>query len=110
MANTFKNKVAANIGTGGTTLYTVPSATTATVIGLSVANTIASSINVDVQVTDTSAGVTIYLIKDAIIAPYGNLVVVGGEQKMVLETTDVVTITSSASTSADAILSVLEIS
>jgi hypothetical protein len=110
MANIFKNKVAANIGTGGTALYTVPSATTATVIGLSIANTTASNITVDVQITDTSAGVTIFLIENAIITPGSNIVVVGGEQKVVLETTDIVTVTSSVNSSADAILSVLEIS
>lgn len=110
MANIFKNKVAQNIGTSGTTIYTVPSATTATVIGLSIANTTNNNITVDVEITDTSQPLTVYLIKDAIITQGANLVVVGGEQKVVLEAADQITIISSAGNSADAILSVLEIS
>jgi len=110
MANTFKNKLTANIGTSPSTVYTTPALTTTTVIGVNVANTTANNITVDVQVVDNSASVTIYLIKSAIITPGGALVLVGGDQKVVLEPNDYMSVTSSAVTSADVIVSVLEIS
>jgi hypothetical protein len=63
MANTFKNSVKGPAGTAGLSVYTTPSDAVATVIGVSVANIVAQNINVDVQITDNSAGVTKYLIK-----------------------------------------------
>jgi hypothetical protein len=100
MANTFKNYVAASVGTSATTVYTVPASTTAVTIGLTVANTTASQITVDVQ----AAGV--YVVKGAPIPAGSGLSVLDG--KIILETTDTVVVTSSAATSADVILSVLE--
>ena len=108
MANTFKNAVSAAVGTGQTSVYTVPSATTTTCIGLTVANRTASSITVDVEVTDTSASATVFLVKGAAVPVGGALVPIGGDQKVVLETTDIIKVTSSAASSADVIVSVLE--
>ena len=108
MANAFKNAVSASIGTSNVDIYTAPSATTTTVIGMTVSNRTASAINVDVSVTDTSSGTTVYLIKSAPIPVGGSLVVVGGDQKVVLETTDKITVVSDTATSADAVISVLE--
>lgn len=108
MANTFKNALSASIGTSETDVYTVPSATTTTVIGATVANRTSSTINVDVTVTDTSATVTTYLVKGAPVPANGALVVVGGDQKVVLEATDKISVTSDTATSADATISVLE--
>jgi len=108
MANTFKNAVSASIGTSGVDVYTAPSATTTTVIGATVSNRTASVINVDVTVTDTSAAVTAFVIKDAPVPVGGSLVVIGGDQKVVLEATDKITVTSDTATSADAVISVLE--
>jgi hypothetical protein len=110
MANTFKNKLTANVGVSPSTVYTTPALTTTTVIGVNVANTTSNNITVDVQVTDSSASVTVYLIKNAIITPGGALVLVGGDQKVVLEPSDNISVTSSATTSADVVVSVLEIS
>ena len=100
MANTFKNYTSSSVGTTPVTVYTVPSSTTAVTIGLSVANTSASQITVDVQ----AAGV--YVIKDAPIPAGSALSVLDG--KIILEATDIMVVTSSAATSADVILSVLE--
>jgi hypothetical protein len=108
MANAFKNALSSSVGTTPTTVYTAPAYTTTTVIGMTVSNTSASNIDVDVAVVDASAGVTAYLVKGATIIPGGALVPVGGEQKVVLETTDYIQVTSSASASADVTLSVLE--
>ena len=108
MANTFKNAVSSAIGTSQTSVYTVPSATTSTVIGLTVSNITSSNITVDVVVTDTSASASVYIIKGATVPVGGAVVPIGGDQKVVLEATDILKVTSSASSSADALVSVLE--
>jgi hypothetical protein len=100
MANTFKNYTSASVGTGATTTYTVPSSTTAVVIGCNLANRTGSQIAVDVQ----CAGV--YLVKGAPIPANSALSVLDG--KVILETTDTVVVTSDTASSADVILSVLE--
>ena len=108
MPNSFKNAVSAGVGTGQTSVYTVPSSTTATVIGLTISNVTASQISVDVVVTDTSGSTTVHLVKGAAVPTGGALVPIGGDQKVVLEATDIIKVTSSASSSADVIVSVLE--
>ena len=100
MANTFKNYTSASVGTGATTTYTVPSATTAIMMGCNLANRTTSQIAVDVQV----AGV--YLVKGAPIPANSALGVLDG--KIILEATDTVVVTSDTASSADVILSVLE--
>lgn len=108
MANTFKNAVSSAVGTSQTSVYTVPSATTTTVIGLTIANIHNAAITVDIQVTDASASTTVYLLKGATIPVGGGLVPIGGDQKVVLEQSDVLSVTSDTASSADVIVSVLE--
>jgi len=110
MANTFKNSIKGPAGTGGLNVYTTPAATATTVIGVNVANIISTNIYVDVQITDSSAGVTKYLVKGAVIPNGSSAVLVGGDQKVVLEANDSITLTSNVDNSADAVISVLEIS
>ena len=100
MANTFKNYTSASVGTWATTTYTVPSATTAIMMGCNLANRTTSQIAVDVQV----AGV--YLVKGAPIPANSALGVLDG--KIILETTDTVVVTSDTASSTDVIVSVLE--
>jgi hypothetical protein len=107
MANTFKNYAAKNITTSASTVMTVPASTSTTVIGLHIANTTASAITVDVYAT--ISGVDYYIVKSAPIPVGGALVPVGGDAKLVLETGDALKIVASAVTSADAILSCLEL-
>jgi len=108
MANTFKNAVSSAIGTSQTSVYTVPASTTSTVIGLTVSNIHSSAITVDVVITDTSASASVFIVKAATIPVGGALVPIGGDQKVVLETGDIIKITSNTASSADAIVSVLE--
>ena len=108
MANSFKNSAVANIGTTASTVYTTPSATTSTVIGLTVANTSNSPVSVSIYLTISATDY--YLLKNAVIPVGGAIVPIGGEQKVVLQTGNLVKVVSSAATSVDAILSVLEIS
>ena len=109
MANTFKRLTSRNIGTTITAVgaYTVAAATATTVIGLTVCNTTLSAITTDVQHFD-GTNIT-YLVKGATIPPGGALVVVGGDQKLVLQTGDSVRVLSSLATSIDVIMSILEI-
>ena len=107
MANTFKSFPSKNVGTSPATVYTCPSATQTTLIGLSVANTSASPITTDAYVTRSA--VDYYLVKTATVAVGGSLVIVGGDQKVVLEPTDVLKVVTSAATSADCFASLLEI-
>lgn len=107
MANTFKNFFSKNVGTTAATVYTGPSSTQTTVIGMTVANTTSSNITADVYIT--TGGVDYYLVKGATVPVGGSLVPVGGDQKVVIETGDVLKCVTSASSSADVTLSVLEI-
>ena len=110
MANTFKRKVSQGIGTSATAIgsYTVGSGTQTTVIGLTCANVTTTAVTVDVILNDGSTNT--YIVKGATVPSGGSLVVVGGDQKVVMEPNDSVTVTASASASVDAIMSILEIS
>lgn len=110
MANTFKNNVTGSIGTTTTTVYTTPAQSVSTVIGVNVANVISQNISVSVLIVDTSASQTRYLVKDALIIPGSSAVLIGGDQKLVLEMGDLLRVVSSVAASADVVVSVLEIS
>jgi hypothetical protein len=107
MANTFKNSFSKDVGTSAATVYTAPSATQTTLIGLSVANTTTSPITCDAYIT--SSAVDYFLIKGGVVPVGSSLVVVGGDQKVVLEAADVLKVVTSAASSADVVCSLLEI-
>jgi len=115
MANEFKTFSAQNIdtsSTGKTTLYTCPSSTETTIIGLNIANILSVSITVTVEFYDGGAGSASnlrHIVKDAIVPVGSSLVVVGGDQKIVMNATDVLKVYASQDNSCDAVLSVLEI-
>ena len=101
MANTFKGYESTSVTTE-TTVFTGLSSTQTTIIGLSIANTAAVPAYVSVKRN------TAYLVKDAPIPVGGALVVVGGDQKVVVETADVIKVSSTQT--VDVIVSTLEIS
>jgi hypothetical protein len=107
MANTFTSYVNKDVGTSAATVVTVASATQTTVIGMTAANTTSSSVTVDVYITRSA--VNYYIIKGATVPAGGSLVIVGGDQKVVLVVSDALKIVSSAASSIDAVTSVLEI-
>tara|TARA_B100001059_G_C17315084_1_gene323874 strand:- start:15 stop:347 length:333 start_codon:yes stop_codon:yes gene_type:complete len=109
MANTFKVKTSRAVGASVTKIgsYDVPSSTQTTVIGLSLANITASAITVEV---DHFSGTTATrIVKDAPIPVGGSLLIGGGDQKIVLEVGHSIRVTSSAASSVDAVMSILEI-
>lgn len=107
MANTFTSYGNKNVGTSAATVVTVGAATQTTIIGMSCANTTASPVTTDVYFTRSA--VDYYLIKGATVPVGGSLVVVGGDQKVVLTTSDVLKVVSSAASSLDVVTSVLNI-
>ena len=110
MANTFTRKLSRTIGTTPDNLgaYTVGANTTAVVIGLSVTNTTGGSITANVYINDNTAANT-YLVTNAPISSGSSLLVGGGDQKIVLIAGDKIYVQSSASSSADAVMSIMEI-
>ena len=84
-----------------------------TVIGLSVANSVSRQILVSVKHNGsgrTSGAVdNVHLVKDAPIPVGGALVGVGGDQKVVMEPGDTITVQSDTASSADVHLSHLDI-
>jgi hypothetical protein len=113
MANAFKSETDTGVGTSPATIYTCPASTQTTLIGLTVANIHTSQIEVDVQLdasTRTSgAEDSVYIIKAAPVPVGSSIVIIGGEQKVVVEPGDTVKVTSNTAASADVALSLLEI-
>jgi len=107
MANTFKLKTKANVGVSTSNVYVVPSATTTVVIGVTLANTTGSSINVGVGVTRASSD-DVKLMKNVPI-PQGSSFEFMAGNKVVLETTDTLTAESDVSNSLDVALTIMEI-
>lgn len=96
-----------DVGTSAVNIVTVGAATQTTVIGMSASNTTASPVTVSAYVT--RSGTDYYLIKSATVPVGSSLVIVGGEQKVVLITGDTLKIVSSAAASVDSVVSVLNI-
>lgn len=107
MANTFTRYLNKDVGTTAASVVTVGAATQTTIIGLSFANTSASPITVSAYIT--ASAVDYYLVRNATVPVGGALVVVGGDQKTVLVTSDALKVVSSAASSCDVITSVLNI-
>jgi len=107
MANTFKLKTKANVGVSTSNVYVVPSATTTVVIGVTLANTSGSSINVGVGVTRASTD-DVKLMKNVPI-PQGSSFEFMAGNKVVLETTDTLTAESDVNNSLDVALTIMEI-
>ena len=108
MANNFKNFGQAAVGTSPTTIYTAGGGVQATVIGMTVSNILETSITANVIVNIGSSNY--YMVKKASIDPGNSLVPIGGDQKLVLEAGDYITVSTSNASAADVILSLLEIS
>lgn len=115
MASSFKKYFKQAVGTANTTIYNpTASGIQATVIGMSIANrqtnAIAISILVSTGANSASAGAnTVYVVKDAAVPPGSSIIPIGGDQKLVLVQNDYLECYSNAASSADVLISVLEI-
>ena len=112
MANNFFVKTEAGVGSTLTQVatYAPGSGVETTIIGLTVANVETSQIQVDVKLVTDGADDDVYLIKSAPVPVGSSLVVVGGDQKVVLNEGDYIQVYSDTAASADVAMSILEIS
>lgn len=107
MANTFKNQLQAAVGNSPSTIYTAGVGVSATIIGMTIANILNTAITANIIVTSSASDY--YMVKMATIDPGSSLIAIGGEQKLILEANDSIKVSTSDASSADVILSVLEI-
>jgi hypothetical protein len=107
MANTFTSYANKSVGTSAALVVTVGASTQTTVIGMSCANILTSPVTVDAYFTRSA--VDYYLVKGATVPVGGSLVIVGGDQKVVLTTSDALKVVSSTASSIDVVTSVLNI-
>ena len=109
MANTFKLKTKAGVTTLAT-VYTVPTSTTAIVIGLVIGNTtssaITSTITVSSNTVDTETNADVELLTTGAIPAYSSVDVLSGS-KLVLQTTDLLKVYGTGA--VDVALSIMEI-
>lgn len=110
MANNFTRKLSRNIGTTAEEVgsYTVPANTTSIVVGFSVTNNTGTAIAANVFIQDAAVANT-YLVTNAPVSSGSSLVVGGGDQKIVLISGDKIFVQSSAASSIDAVMSIMEI-
>ena len=106
MANTFKLKTKASVGVTKQTVYTVPNATTTTVIGITLANVSGSNVNVGVGVSRQSQD-DVNLMKNVPI-PQGSTLEFMQGNKIVLEATDQLTVLSDVASSLDVAVTIME--
>lgn len=104
MAQDFTRSIARNIGTSASTLRTADS--NDTVIGIRLANVVATQILVDVYVT--SGGNDYYLIKQVPIPAGSSLELLDGGAKFVLASGDALKVVSDTATSCDTWVSVID--
>ena len=108
MANTFKNRTLRAVGTSPVDVGAVVAASTqTTLIGMTLANVTSGVISVTATLNDGTN--TTHIVKDAPIPTGGSLVLLGGDQKVVLMTGDKIIVTSNTASSVDVIMSFLEI-
>jgi len=101
MANNFKSYGSTDV-TAETVVFTGPASTQSTVIGLNVANVGTGTAQVSVKRNG------VHIVKNAPVPEGGALVVVGGDQKVVVEETEVLAVSSNIV--VDVTLSTLEVS
>ena len=118
MANTFRLHTADAIGTSAVTVYTVGSGISTIILGLILGNVTGSAVNATVTLesnTDHDDGAgsdfnndNVELVTNAPIPAGGSLETLGGG-KLVLQTTDILRVTSDTASSLDIALSIMEI-
>lgn len=118
MANTFRMTNEANVTTAAEAIYTVPSSTTAVVIGIMLTNTSSSTIKSSVKLVSTTAtstnsgasnaNETVFLVRDIPISGGSSFEVMAGN-KVVLQTGDILQAQSDTASSLDIAISYMEI-
>ena len=104
MAQDFERNIARNVGTSASTLRTANSDDA--LVGINVANTTTSQINVDVFINDGSNDH--YIVKTAPIPAGSALQLLDGGAKIVMQSSDVLKVQSDTASSADVWVSVVD--
>ena len=104
MAQDFERNIARNVGTSASTLRTANSDDA--LVGINVANTTTSQINVDVFINDGSNDY--YIVKTAPIPAGSALQLLDGGAKVVMQNNDVLKVKSDTASSADVWVSVVD--
>ena len=108
MASFFRNKVAKEIGTTPVEVLATAANSRMTIIGLSLANLTEGIVLIDIELTD-DADVTGYYAKQILVPPNSSLRVVNGGEKLILSTSNSLTITANVNDAIDAIISYVEL-
>ena len=106
MANYFRSKTKANVGIATSTVYTVPTATSAIIIGITLCNTTGSGINVSVGIARTTED-DVFIVKNVPI-PQGSTLEYMQGNKIVLEANDSLTAKSDTNASLDCTFALME--
>ena len=106
MANSFVNKKVDLTSTSATTLYTVPSATTAVIKSILVSEDSGNADTITVTITDTASAV-FNLFKTKSISANGTTELLSGP--LVVEESEVVKVTAATANRLHVVLSALEI-
>ena len=104
MANEFTNAQKVGVTTVQT-VYTAAAGKTCIMLELDIANTTSAVVEASVQIFDTSATTSAYIVKNAPVPAGGSLMVIAG-QKIVLEPTDIVKVTATGA--VDVVAAILE--
>ena len=115
MTSVFKNVLTASVGTSPTTVLTTNASATTTLIGMSLTNTSSELVTVSIQLTDPNGGglgvpTSAYYISNVVVPAFQSLRVISGGEKLILQASSTVVITSSVASSIDVVMSWVEIS
>jgi hypothetical protein len=108
MANQFGNATAKNVGTNPVDIYTTGATTRATIIGINIANTSTSDIEISIKMRDSTSS-EYFIVKDTPNARYAALAAMCGEQKLFMAPNNVLIVETNKENAADVIVSYLEI-
>ena len=104
MAQNFRRYTSNDVGTAASTVFTADSYDT--VVGISLANITASTVEASVYINDGAND--IYLVKDAPIAAGGSLQVLDGGAKFVVQSGDALKVVSDTASSLDVWVSAVD--
>ena len=106
MANTFKIDTKSSVSTSGTDVVTAGGSATLVILSILISNKTAASAQVDVFMNKNS-GDDVFLIKNAPVPAGSSLEIISGS-KIILQSSDVLNITSNTASALDAAVSYLE--
>ena len=108
MASAFKSATAQSVGTSLTSVYTGPSCSSSTVIGLYLCNHSGGAIEGSFDFYDACTTNHIGILSSSPIPSGTTIVAIGGDGKIVLEAGDIIKVQSNVASSIDVVLSYLE--